>query len=364
MTSISATSFYPSSYAAILAKAQGKIASAASNAFGGSPSSATNVTLSDAAKAALAGKDYATVVADARATLDKLLLDAKLASPLQDGKLAVDLSKVDRRELYAMSVNAEQKFSVDEQKAAQIEMQNRFDQAMAGPTAVARVTGSLKGLYVAALALLDSFGAEEKASSSYADQRAALENVLKQLTDNPGTMPTEVPSDPISAYMDRLAAGETGEPRDFGDVTSDARATLDAQYADGADDPDYADFDSRSLAAVALNAEGKFSPQEVRAAKTEMGSRTAQALLAGLKSTSTTDPAGFASNVISLYGAMSAEERAAAGWSDNLYQAAVASYQTSSKLAQMLGSTTTSSPWASKDDNASKSGSMSLVDYL
>jgi hypothetical protein len=246
MTSISATSSYSSSYAAILAKAQGKSAASAASAYsGGSQTGATTVTLSDAAKAALASKDYATVVADARATLDRLLTEAKVVSPLKDGELAIDLSKVDRRELYAMSVNGEQKFSVEEQKAAQIEMQNRFDQAMAGPTAVARVTGSLKGLYTAALALFDSFGAEEKASAGYADQRAALENVLKQLTDAPTTMPTEVPNDPISAYMDRLAAGETGELRDFGDVTSDARTTLDAQYAGGANVPDYKDFDRR-----------------------------------------------------------------------------------------------------------------------
>lgn len=365
MTSVgTATSTSSLTYAQIIANAQKAQQQALTSppATTSSESGATNVTLSDAAKAALTTiKDFATVTTEARATLDKLLADAKLTTPLKDGKLALDLSKVDRRELYAMSTNSNQLFTADEQKAAAIELQNRFDQAMAGPTAVGRVTGSVKGLYVAALAYFDTMGPEEKASAAYADQRAALDEMLKLIEAKPSTLPGAVPNDPVNAYMERLAGGETGKPRDIKDVAGDARTTLDAQYkATGSSKPDYSEFDSRSLASVALNANDKFSPTEVRAASMEMRSRSGAALLQSLKSAGTGNPAGFAQNVISLYGAMSSEERAAAGWSDNLYAAAVANYQTSSKLGSLLSQATGSSAFGGSSDGKS----MSLMDYL
>lgn len=353
------------SYAQILANAQKTTTSSGSTSSGttNSDSSAATVTLSDAAKAALAEKDFATVTTDARATMDALLAAAKVTSPLKDGALAVDLSKVDRRELYAMSTNSGQKFSVDEQKAAAIELQNRFDKALAGPTAVGRVTGSIKGLYTAALAYFDSVGPEEKATAAYADQRAALEQILKKIEADPSTPPGAVANDPIDTYMQRLADGETGGLRDIASVASDARSTLDALYkSSGSTKPDYADFDSRSVAAVALNSGGQFSLTEARAAGAEMRTRSTSALLQGLKSAgSSTDPGAFAQNIISLYGAMSTEERAAAGWSDNLYAAAVANYQTASKLGSLLGAATGSSVFGG---SSSPGGSMSVMDYL
>jgi hypothetical protein len=366
VTSISPTSSYAPGYAAILANAQQKAAATAASAYSSNgQSSATTITLSEAAKAALALKDFVTVIADARATMDKVLTDAKLTSPLKDGALAVDLSKVDRRELYAMSINAEQKFSVDEQKAAAIELQSRFDQAMAGPTAVGRVTGKIDGLYTAALAYYDAMGPEEKATASYADARAALVSMIDKLKSDPGTLPGAVSNDPIAGYMERLAAGETDGLRDIIDVGSDARATLDAQYEAGAATASYDDFDSRSLASVALNTSGDFTDAEVRTAKSEMRARSGAALLAGLKSAgSSTDPAAFAQNVISLYGAMSPEERAAAGWSDNLYQAAVSSYQSATKLASIIGSATGSSMWGGSSEESSGGDKMSLMSYL
>lgn len=170
--------------------------------------------------------------------------------------------------------------------------------------------------------------------------------MIAKLKADPGALPGAFPGDPVADYMQRLAAGETGAPRAIGDVGSDARATLDAQYEAGGTLPDYADFDSRSLAAVALNTNDEFNAEEVQAAKAEIRSRSGAALLSALKSSdAATNPAGFSENVISLFGAMSAEERAAAGWSDSLYAAAVASYQTASKLASMLGSATGSSIW-------------------
>lgn len=371
MSSVSTISSSNSSlsYAQILANAQKAAQSATTGAVktgsSSSGSSATNITLSAEAQAALASieRDFATVTADARTNLDKLLTDQKLTSLLKDGKLAADLSKVDRRELYAISTNAGQKFTADEQKAAQIELQNRFDAAMAGPTAVSRVTGTIKNLYEAALSYFDNMTPEEKASSTYAEQRAALEDMKKQLDSDPGTLPSSS-SDPVNLYMKRLADGETGEPRDIGDVASDARTTLDAQYKAGGSRANYKDFDSRSIASVALNSDNKFSAEEVRLAKNEMRSRAGAAVLAGLKNADASNPAGFAQNIISLYGAMSTEERAAAGWTDKLYAAAVSSYTTSTKLTSMLGEVTGSAQWGGSDSSKSSGNPMSIFSYM
>lgn len=375
MTSIGATgsNSYSSTYATILANIQknnaGSSAATSSSGASNGGASATNVTLSDAAKAAMAAKDFATVIADARATMDKLLADAQKTTPLKDGKLDVDMSKIDRRELYAISSNGELKFSPDEQKAAQIELQRRFDQALAGPTSVGRVTGKIDGLYTAALAFLDLAGPEEKASVAYTDARKAVEAMIANLKTEPGTLPGAVPNDPINDYMKRLADGETEGPRNIIDVGADARATLDAQYKAGGITPDYKEFDSRSLSSVALNTGNEFNEAEVRAAKNEMRSRTGSAVLAALKSSdAATNPGGFSQNIISLYGAMSPEERAAAGWSDNLYAAAVSSYQTASKLASMLNQASSGgSIFGGSGSGSSGSGSgdkMSLLSYL
>lgn len=370
MSSVSTVSTSSLTYAQILANAQKAAQSATTGAVktgtsSSSSSSATNITLSAEAQAALASieRDFTTVTADARTNLDKLLLDQKLTGPLADGKLAADLSKVDRRELYAISTNAGQKFTTDEQKAATIELQNRFDAAMAGPTAVSRVTGSIKNLYEAALAYFDDMTPEEKASASYAEQRTALEDMKKQLESDPGTLPS-APADPVNQYLQRLADGETDQLRDIGDVAADARTTLDAQYKAGGSRADYKDFDSRSIASVALNSDNKFNAEEVRLARNEMRSRSGAAVLAGLRNADASNPAGFAENIISLYGAMSTEERAAAGWTDKLYAAAVSSYATASKLTSMLGEVTGNSKWGGTDASSSSSNAMSMLSYL
>ncbi len=366
MSSVSSVSNASLTYAQILANAQkaaqtGPTATTTSS----TSSAATSITLSAGAKAALASieRDFATVASDARTSLDKLLADQKLTAPLADGKLVADLSKVDRRELYAISTNAGQAFTADEQKAAQFELQNRFDAAMAGPTAVSRVTGTIGNLYEAALAYFDSMTPEEKASATYAGQRAALEDMKKKLVSAPATLPS-ADVDPVNQYLKRLAEGETGELRDIVSVASDARTTLDAQYKAGGTRANYKDFDSRSVAAVALNADGSFKAEEVRLAKSEMRSRAGAAVLSGLKNADASNPAAFAENIISLYGAMSTEERAAAGWTDKLYAAAVSSYATASKLGSMLGEATGSAIWGGSSTSESSGNPMSIFSYM
>lgn len=366
MTSVSSVSNASPTYAQILANAQKTAQSTASGAATTSTSTAaTSITLSAEAQAALASieRDFATVTSDARTNLDKLLADQKLTTPMADGKLAADLGKVDRRELYAISTNAGQAFTADEQKAAQLELQNRFDAAMAGPTAVSRVTGTIGNLYEAALAYFDSMTPEEKASATYTEQRAILEDMKKQLAAKPGTLPSSS-SDPVNQYLKRLAEGETGELRDIVDVASDARTTLDSQYKAGGTRANFKDFDSRSVAAVALNADGSFKAEEVRLAKSEIRSRAGAAVLAGLKNADASNPAAFAENIISLYGAMSTEERAAAGWSDKLYAAAVSSYATASKLSSMLGEATGNSRWGGTSTSENSGNPMSIFSYM
>lgn len=369
MSSVSTVSNSSPTYAQILANAQKAAQSATTSAVktttSSSSSSATNITLSAEAQAALASieRDFATVTTDARSNLDKLLTDQKLLSPLADGKLVADFSKADRRELHAISTNAGQKFTADEQKAATIELQNRFDAAMAGPTAVSRVTGSINNLYEAALTYFDNMTPEEKASASYAEQRAALDDMKKQLESDPSTLPS-ASADPVNQYLQRLADGETGGLRDIGDVASDARTTLDAQYEAGSTRADYKEFDSRSIAAVALNSDSKFNAEEVRLARNEIRSRAGAAVLAGLRNADASNPAGFAENVISLYGAMSTEERAAAGWTDKLYAAAVSSYTTATKLTSILGEVTGNPKWGGTDTSSSSSNAMSMLSYL
>jgi hypothetical protein len=135
---------------------------------------------------------------------------------------------------------------------------------------------------------------------------------------------------------------------------------------------DFSQFDSRSLSAVALDQDGKFSPEEVFAAKQVISQRSSSTILAGLKSAAS-DPASFAKNLISAYASMSPEERQAAGWSDKLYSAAVASYNTAAQLANIFGDassgTGTSSALTLLDainaqDGSDDSSSMSLASVL
>jgi hypothetical protein len=366
MASVTSVSNTSPTYAQILASAQKSAQSAATGTSASSTGSpATSITLSAEAQTALASieRSFAAVTADARTNLDRLLADQRLSTPIAEGRLVADLGKVDRRELYAIATNAGQAFTADEQKAAQLELQNRFDAALAGPTAVSRVTGTIRNLYEAAIAYFDGMTPEEKASATYAEQRAALEDMMKQLDARPGTLPSSS-SDPVNQYLKRLAEGETGGLRDIVNVASDARTTLDAQYRAGGTRASFRDFDSRSVAAVALNADGSFKAEEVRLAKSEMRARAGAAVLSRLRNADSTNPAAFAENVISLYGAMSPEERAAAGWSDKLYAAAVSSYATASKLGSMLGEATGNSRWGGTGTSGSDGNPMSIFSYM
>lgn len=311
---------------------------------------ATSVTLSDEAKAALAAKDFATVMADAKAKLLVLLKEADRTSPLEGGKLALDLSSLSARELFAMG--SDDSFSEDERGAAGLEMQRRFENALSGPAALAKVTGNFSGLYKAAAEYLDTLGPEEKAGADWIAGRAAVTDAQKQLATDPKTMPDAGKDDPVALYLALVKAGEQIKPQPIADVASTTRKTLDALYAEANKNGkvptfnkattigtyvDMSKFDSRSLSSIVLDSTGKFTTEETSAAQTAMRGKSGAALLAGFQNAAkSSDPTAFSQNIMSLFGAMSTEERQAAGWSDSFYQAAVDSYTATSKLTQMF----------------------------
>lgn len=311
---------------------------------------ATSVTLSDAARAALTERDLATVLADARDKLAKLLTEAGRTSPLQGEDLALDLSSLDSRELYALASDKTTK--ADESEAATLEMQRRLEAALAGPLAIANVTGDFTGLYKAAASYFDSLGPEEKASADWKAGRDSLTKGLEQLQANPKRFPDAGEDDPVALYIALVDAKATIGGQSMVTLAANARATLDKRYADAhaagktpTFNPyssrgaliDLSDLSGRTLSAIVLNEGGQFSSDEVKAAQSTIRTKSSATLMAGLKAASQSgDPTAFSQNVIAAFSSLSSEERQAAGWSDKLYEAAMANYTTSSKLAQMF----------------------------
>lgn len=315
-----------------------------------SASAATNVTFSAAAKQALQVKNIKLVADDAQANMDKLLDEAGKESPIKDGKLDVDLSGFDRRELFAISVNEGDGFPSDQQKAAKLELERRFDQTISTALAVSRVTSDFKELYETALAHLEKAGPEERASTAWIEQKASVDKALDQLTTRPTELPEDIANDPVAARIDE--GDNPDKRRDFKDVGSDARAALDKQIAAakaaGRDlnfstnsrsdhSVDFSNFDTRSLSAIAQNVSGEFDGLEMHAARMEVHSRSGKAILAAFQNAQENGGATtFAKNIIAQYASMSSEERETAGWSSEFYEGVVKNYQTTSKVISML----------------------------
>ena len=344
------TNTYYKAAASAQAAAATSAAASATSAGASEEQAAATVTLSDEARAALAAKDFATVVADTHAKLLTLLTEADRTSPLEGDKLALDLSSLDARELFAMA--SDDSFTEDEREAAGLEMQRRFEAALAGPAAIAQVTGNFTGLYKAAADYLDSLGPEEKDGADWIAGRAAITEAQKQLQADPKTLPDAGENDPVALYLALVEAGNAAQPQDIVDVATGARKTLDTLYADAIKAGkvptfnkattvgtyiDMSKFPSRTLSSIVLDTSGQFSTQEVSAANSALRAKSGAALLAGFQSAAkSSDPTAFSQNIMSIFASMSAEERQAAGWSDQFYQAAVQSYQSTTKLMDMF----------------------------
>lgn len=363
MTAISATSS-TSAYSAYSRTSITSLSSAATKSETSTAASsaetygATNITLSDSARAALSSKTFTEVIAEARASLTELLEQADSDSPYEDGELIIDMSGFDRRELYAIASNTDGTFTEDEIKAASATLDAGFDQAMAGPYAVYNVTGSITKLYESALSYLEDASPEEQASAEWETAHDAVKQALGELEASPTTWP-DIDDDPVFDYLERLASGDTADLTSFSTVASNARAAIDQQAADAEAQGkelvfsqyrrsgvqiDFSEFNSRALSAISLNEGDQFSDEEIRAANTELATRSSQVLLSCFSNADLgTNPTALAENVLSAYGSLSSEEREAVGWGEDFYNAAIANYKSASTIASMFSSTSTSS---------------------
>ena len=299
---------------------------------------ATVVSLSDAARAATAEPDFAAVIVTARETLNRLLAETDRASPLEGGVLALDMGSLSQRELHAIAATGDGLFTGEERKAAQLEMDRRFDLALSGPAAVSELTGDYRALYKAAATYLDGLSTEQRAEPGWQAARTALDKALAALDGDRASPPKGIANDPVASW---LAARKDKKEGD-GDaaLAGNLRTILDKRYEAGETQrrkPDLSQFNSRAVSAVALNRDGLFSADEVGAAKAEIRARANAALSEGYKDAGRSgDPTAFARNIMAIYSAMSADERQAAGFSDALLDTAVSSYQSTMRLMDMM----------------------------
>lgn len=317
---------------------------------------ATNVTLSDEALAALAEQDttkaFAAVIDDTRAALDQLYKDANVTVPLSAGKPTIDLSALDRRALFAIASNGENKFTPDEQTAAAMELQRRFDLAIGPKVAASDLTGDYSAAYQAALDYFAGASDEEKASAPWIVQNAALTGALAIAKRNPSVLPAGIAGDPVADLVARGAQQpDLSNVTDFGSLAGQVRNNLDAQYLAAKRNgeelvfdrqrktgqlADLSGFDNRALSAMVLNQGGQFSPMETHAAKVELDARTRATMLQTFRSQASVDPRAFSYSLLSQYSGMSAEERQALSWTTDFRDQTLASYKSATQLFSML----------------------------
>jgi hypothetical protein len=349
---------YGSAYARAAAAATPSLANAlaANESPTSSSSAATNLTLSDAARAQLAAsgdaKSIATVVADTRTALDGLYAAAKVKGPYDaSGSLTVDFAALDRRALFAISTNNGGTFTRDEQKAASAELTQRLNAALAPAAGTAKLTGNVAGLYKAAADYLDAAGPEEKATALWAAQRDAVAKGVQATQQTPDKAPSGIANDPVAAF---LAQHDEAQPvKSIADVAKAARAVLDAQAKAAKDSgkgelvydigrktgqmADLSAIDNRSLSAMSLNQDGLFSQEESFAAKQTLNARNRASILEALQASQRSgDPAQLSLGILNVYSGMSAEERTASHWTPAFRDNAVAAYKSTNNILSML----------------------------
>lgn len=342
-TSLSSLLTTAQNYAASVTPSLAQVLSEQEQQTQASDQPTTNVTLSDQAKAYLAQStggtsgsepSAATLAANARTWFDDQYKKLGITSTMIGGQVAVDLSGQSRATLATVAANADKLFSKDEVAAAKAALTSRFETAMAPYAVIARHTGDYAGLYNAALNYMNEAGPAERATDTWTSQRQALTDGLAAAKASYGKAPdTGNANDPVRALLGKTtASGTTNSGDSSATVAGRARAMLDDQ-ANSAKDKgsqlvfdrnrktgqqvDFAKFDNRTLASVAVNQDSKFSAEEVRAAKTELDGRTRKSILASLDPSS----GGGANSSLALikqYASMSAEEKSALGVTDEV----------------------------------------------
>jgi hypothetical protein len=325
----------------------------------GTQDPATNITLSEAAMAYLAGtttdtsattsttpaQSLESIAATLRAWFDDQYKDKTITSPYdEDGKLQIDLSKQDRASLVAAASDTQNLFSDEEQQAAVEELQSRFEDELTPYIAIARKTGNYVQLYQAASDYLDKAGPDERATKSWQDTKKAVVDGLAAAKASPGKAPeTGNDNDPVRALLDkREGTGSADAGASAETVAANARSMLDDQANAAKDDGtelvygasssgqmvDFSDFDNRTLAVMALNTDGSFSDEEVFAAKSELNVRTRNQML-GILNPSSGSASGSDMNLglIRTYENMSDEEKQVLGVTDAVTDRLIQNYQ-------------------------------------
>ena len=326
-----------------------------------SPSSATSVTLSDEAKAYMARTaaeadgeqpSVATLATRARAWFDQQYVALGTSSAMLDGQVAVDFSGQTRATLSVIADNAQGQFSTDEVTAATRTLQSRFNDAVSPHVVIARHTGDYASLYAAASDYLDQAGSDEKATAAWKDQKQAVLEGLAAAKASFGKAPvTGSDADPVRALLDKARTPTSSSTDSTSDtLVTNARAMLDAQANSARDNGkdlvftgsrqtgqqvDFTDFDNRTLAVMALNADASFSAQEASAAKAELNQRTRRSLVSAFGGD------GIQANSLALlqqYSKMSSEERSVLGFTEDYANRIVANYRTAASIQNSLGS--------------------------
>jgi hypothetical protein len=337
-----------------------------------SSSSSTNVTLSDEAKAYLAAhadeaKAYlaaqaaadppsmATLTTNARAWFDQQYASLGISSAMLDGQVAVDLSGQTRATLSLVADNALGQFTTDETTAAAKALQARFDDAMAPHVVIARHTGDYASLYAAASDYLDSAGADEKSTPTWQNQKQAVLEGIAAARANFGKAPvTDNDDDPVRSVLHRTSVQTPAAAGSSADALSaSARAMLDAQASSARDNGkelvfnsgrktgqqvDFTEFDNRSLAIVALNADASFSVEEANAAKAELNQRTRSGVLNAFDPGSGGGLKASTQALLQQYSTMSAEEKKVLGFTDEFANKIMQNYRAMSSLQNSVGS--------------------------
>jgi hypothetical protein len=327
----------------------------------------TNVTLSDEAKAYLANlaasvsnsqAPAATLAANARTWFDQQYKELGISSAMLDGQVAVDLTGQSRATLSAVASNTQSLFTDDETAAATHGLLTRFYDAIAPQIVIARHTGDYATLYSAAMKYMDAAGADERATTSWQDQREALATGLAAATLSPGKAPdTGDANDPVSALLENPnAGGPAASGSSIESVAANARAMLDDQASAAKNNgkelvfnslrktgqqANLSQFDNRTLAAIALNQGSAFSAEEIRAAKTELDQRNRTNILNTINQSSNSGAGSLA--LLQQYSGMSAEEKSALGLTDQLTNRLVQTYQSTQAVQNVLSGAPSSS---------------------
>ena len=253
--------------------------------------------------------------------------------------------------MFAIATNNGGKFTPDEQGIASDELGTRFDDASAPATATAQLTGAFSGIYKAALDYLDGASGEEKATATWAAQRAAVAKGVQATQQDPTKAPSGIAGDPVAVSLARDADPTPVVP-DLSTVAKGVRGTLDAQsraalasgkvlvYDPGRKSGQLADLskiDNRLLSAVSLNKDNLFSKEGSFAATKELNTRNRASILDSLKQSQTSgDPTRLNLGILNIYSTMSEEERQATNWTPAFRDNAVQSYKSTTSLLSML----------------------------